>query len=385
MSKYQICTRCVMDTSATDIHFDSQGVCNYCNEFLERSSHILFQDPAMRDQKSEAFIQKVKKAGAGKRYDCIVGLSGGVDSAWALYLAVKSGLRPLAVHMDNGWNSELAQHNIKNLVSRLGVELYTYVIDWNEYRGLMQAFFDGDVIDVELLYDNAMLAVNYQLASKNNIKFILAGHNQSTEGMKIPSRWNWFKYDKRNIYALQRKFKPNTKIKTYPSIGTIDYLYYRFVRRIRWISFLDFFDYNKALALETLKAEIDYKPYPYKHYESVFTRFYQGYLLPQKFGVDKRRLHLSTLIVSNQMSREQALELLVGIPYPSESALEEDIQYFLKKMGWNRAQLDEYTHRPEAPHAKFGTEKPLWVFASDCYWKCIQILGKPSGKIKTPD
>lgn len=367
MSNYQVCKRCVMDTSASDIHFDSEGVCNYCSEFLERSSHILFEDGSARAARRELFIAKVKKRGAGKRYDCIVGLSGGVDSAWVIYQAVKAGLRPLAVHMDNGWNSELAQHNIKNLVSQLGVDLYTHVIDWHEYRGLMQAFFDADVIDVELLYDNAMLAVNYQQAEKNGVKYILAGTNQSTEGMRMPEGWNWLKFDKRNIHALQRRFSPKSKISTFPALGTLDYIYYRMLRGFEWVSFLDFFDYNKAEALQTLEKELGYKPYPYKHYESVFTRFYQGYLLPRKFGVDKRRLHLSTLVASGQMTRDEALKGLEGIAYSSEQALEEDKQYFLKKMGWSADQLENYLERPAKPHDAYPSEKPLWDFCVKAY------------------
>lgn len=361
-----------MDTSASDIHFDAEGVCNYCSEFLERSSHVLFEDPSSRAARRETFIEKVKKQGSGKRYDCIIGLSGGVDSAWVIYQAVKAGLRPLAVHMDNGWNSELAQHNIKNLVSQLGVDLYTHVIDWHEYRGLMQAFFDADVIDVELLYDNAMLAVNYQQAKKNGVKYLLAGTNQSTEGMRMPEGWNWLKFDKRNIHALQRRFSPKSRISTFPALGTLEYIYYRMLRRIEWVSFLDFFDYNKAEALETLEKELGYKPYPYKHYESVFTRFYQGYLLPRKFGVDKRRLHLSTLVASGQMTRDEALKGLEGIAYASEKTLEEDKQYFLKKMGWSADQLEAYLDRPAKPHDAYPSEKPLWDF-------CVKTYKRASG------
>ena len=381
MSNYQVCKRCVMDTSASDIHFDSEGVCNYCSEFLERSSHILFEDGSARSVRREMFIEKVKKHGAGKRYDCIIGLSGGVDSAWVIYQAVKAGLRPLAVHMDNGWNSELAQHNIKNLVSQLGVDLYTHVIDWHEYRGLMQAFFDADVIDVELLYDNAMLAVNYQQAEKNGVKYILAGTNQSTEGMRMPEGWNWLKFDKRNIHALQRRFSPKSKISTFPALGTLDYIYYRMLRRFEWISFLDFFDYNKAEALQTLEKELGYKPYPYKHYESVFTRFYQGYLLPRKFGVDKRRLHLSTLVASGQMTRDEALQGLEGIAYASEQALEEDRQYFLKKMGWSADQLENYLSRPAKPHDAYPSEKPLWDFCVKAYMRASSYGLKASSGI----
>jgi N-acetyl sugar amidotransferase len=356
---YQICSRCVMDTSVADITFDLNGVCNYCSEFLAQSGHVLNKSPADRQRELDAFVATVKAAGQGKRYDCIVGVSGGVDSSWVLVLAVKLGLRPLAVHMDNGWNSELAQNNIANLVRTLGVDLHTHVIDWDEYRELMQAFFDADVIDVELLYDNAMFAVNYQLAARFGVKFILAGTNSSTEGMRMPTTWNWLKFDKRNIKALGRRFR-GVRLKTFPSIGTTEFFVKEFIRRIRWIPFLDYFDYNKARALEVLQKDYGYKPYLFKHYESIFTRFYQGYILPRKFGVDKRRVHLGTLVASGQMTRDEALASLQGIPYASEAALADDIQYFLKKMGWSRAQLDEYMKRPERPHSDYPSERPFW-------------------------
>lgn len=356
---YQVCARCVMDTSVKDIRFDERGECSYCTDFLDRYGPALRKDSATRDAEREQFVARVRHGSRRRRYDCVVGVSGGVDSSWALVQAVKLGLRPLAVHMDNGWNSELAQNNIGNLVSGLGVDLHTHVIDWDEYRELMQAFFDADVIDVELLYDNAMLAVNYQQAARYGVKFILAGSNQATEGMRMPKEWNWFKFDRKNIEALGR-LNHRVKLKTFPAIGTLAFVWYEFARRIRWIPFLDYFDYNKADALAVLQRDYRYKPYLFKHYESIFTRFYQGYILPEKFGVDKRRVHLGTLVAAGQMTRAEALQHLEGIPYASEQALQEDKEYFLKKMGWSRANLDEYIARPERLHSSYSSEKPLW-------------------------
>lgn len=356
---YQICTRCVMDSRAKDVKFDANGVCNYCTDFLKNTKHILQKDPAEQKRELAIFIEKVKKNGKGKRYDCIVGVSGGVDSSWAIVLAKELGLRPLAVHMDNGWNSELAQNNIENLVRGLGVDLYTHVIDWDEYRSLMQSFFDADVIDVELLYDNAMLAVIYQLAAKNKVKFILTGINKATEGIPLPPGWAWNKFDKKNIYGLAKIFG-NVKIKTFPSIGTLERLWYYYVRLIQLTPFLDYFPYNKFHALEVLQRDYAYKPYPYKHYESIFTRFYQGYILPKKFNVDKRMVHLATLVAAGQMTREEALKGLEGIPYPSEQALEDDKIYFLKKMGWTKEQLDDYLKRPEKQHDAYPSEKKFY-------------------------
>jgi N-acetyl sugar amidotransferase len=356
---YQQCTFCVMDTTAKEITFNEHGFCNFCTEFLVRSNHIIHENPIIKEARLQEIVDKVKSSGSGKPYDCIVGVSGGVDSSWTLVQVKRLGLRPLAVHMDNGWNSELAQNNIANLVRSLGVDLHTHVIDWDEYRELMQAFFDADVIDVELLYDNAMLAVNYQQANKYGLKYILAGTNQATEGMNMPLEWNWFKYDKRNIVELARRHGIRG-LETFPAIGTLGIIWNQYIKRILWISFLDYLPYNKFDALNYLEKHYGYKRYPYKHYESVFTRFYQGYILPEKFGVDKRKLHLGTLVASGQMTREDAITGLKGIPYPSAAELEMDIAYFLKKMKWTQNQLEQYIARTEIPHSVYGTEKPKW-------------------------
>lgn len=355
----QTCSRCIMDTSAAYITFDEKGICNYCTNFLLHSGPILTPSNPKAKDHLDSLVSEIKKNGRNKAYDCVVGVSGGVDSSWVLVQAKKMGLRPLAVHMDNGWNTELAQNNIANLVKDLDVDLYTHVINWTEYKALMQSFFDANVIDIELLYDNAMLAVNYQLASKIGVKYILSGNNQATEGMAIPPNWNWFKYDKTNIKAIAKAFG-GVSLKTFPAIGTYDFIWYAFIKGIRWTPFLDLMNYNKFDALRELKQQYSYKPYPYKHYESIFTRFYQGYLLPQKFGIDKRKHHLSTLIMAGQMSREDALEDIRHIPYPSESDQNNDIQYFLKKMGWTKDMLNKYISAPRVEHDTFPSEKRLW-------------------------
>jgi N-acetyl sugar amidotransferase len=356
-----ICTRCIMDSSVPNISFDDQGVCNYCREYLEQCSHVLDDSNGQKKAKLRSLVTRVKKAGEGKPYDCIVGVSGGVDSSWVLVRVVELGLRPLAVHMDNGWNSELAQHNIASLVQKLGVDLHTHVIDWHEYRKLMQSFFDADVLDVELLYDNAALAVNYREAAKYGVQFILAGTNSATEGMRMPDGWNWLKFDKKNIKTIASKFG-NMRLSTFPAIGTLDFFRFRFMNRIRWTSILDLMPYNKAAVLRELQEKYEYKPYPYKHYESIFTRFYQGYILPTKFGVDKRKLHLGTLVASGQMDRAQALADLERIPYSSQAQLNEDRQYFLKKMSWTEADLRAYLARPAVAHDAYGSERAFWDF-----------------------
>lgn len=359
--KYQQCNRCVMDTSAHNITFDNNGYCNFCSNFLDRINKGYSDLSSSLNE----FISKIKKDGRGKKYDCIVGVSGGADSSYSLYLAKKHGLRVLAVHMDNGWNSELATNNIETLISEMGVDLYTHVIDWIEYKKLMHSFFDADVINIELLYDNAMLAVNYRLASKYGVKYILSGSNNATEGMMMPVNWNWNNYDKRNIKSIAKT--RNVKIKTFPLIGTIDYLYYRLIRKIKWIPFLDYVDYDKEAAMEFLEKSFKFKKYPYKHYESVFTRFYQGYILPTKFKIDKRKLHFSNLIMSNQMTRAEAIQKLNLIPYNSEKEQLEDKNYVLKKLSWTDKQFQSYISRKEIKHSEYLTEKPLWDFCLKMY------------------
>ena len=361
MIKHQVCSRCIMDTTAEDIYFNKDGICNYCSNFLKR------QNKAIKDKKNlDELISKIKNNLKNKKYDCIVGVSGGVDSSFSLIKACEFGLRPLAVHLDNGWNSELAQNNISNLVRTCRVDLYTHVINWKEYRNLQKAFFMSNVLDVELLMDNAMLAVNYQQANKYSLKYILSGTNTSTEGFKIPENWSWFKNDAKNIKSIGKKFQPQ-KLDTFPSFGTFDFIYYELIKKIEWVLFPDYLNFVKKNAIEELKNKAFYKPYPYKHYESIFTRFYQAYILPKKFGIDKRKLHLSNLIVSDQMSRSEAIRILQQPTYPSAEDEKKDKKYFLKKIKWSDQDLLNYISAPEISHLKYGSEKKLWEYLKKIY------------------
>ncbi len=360
---YKMCSRCIMDTTANDISFDEDGVCNFCRDFLKKR---IKSERSILDQKK--LIEQIKFRGKNKKYDCIIGVSGGVDSSYSLIKACELGLRPLAVHLDNGWNSELAQYNISKLIRSCNVDLYTHVINWKEYRNLQEAFFQSNVIDIELLMDNAMLAINYKMANKYGVKYILSGTNTATEGFKIPSNWSWFKNDAKNIRAIVKKFT-NQKIKTFPIFSSIDYIYYTFIKKINWILFPDYFDYSKEKAIELLKKKINYKPYPYKHYESVFTRFYQAYLLPKKFGVDKRKLHLSNLLVSKEITRTKALQILQQPTYYSIEEEKRDLNYFLKKMNWKRETLEEYISKKEVSHLEYSSEKKLWESLKSIYYK----------------
>ena len=351
-----------MDTTAQDIKFNDNGICNYCSNFIDRKNNLT------KKENLDELIYKIKKDGKNKRYDCIIGVSGGVDSSFSLIKACEQGLRPLAVHLDNGWNSELAQNNISNLIRKCNVDLYTHVINWKEYRNLQNAFFKSNVLDVELLMDNAMLAVNYQQANKYKIKYILSGTNTATEGFKIPENWSWFKNDAKNKKIIAKKFS-NQKLKTFPTFGTFNFIYYELVKKIKWVLFPDYFKYIKKDALTELKQKVNYKPYPYKHYESVFTRFYQAYILPKKFGIDKRKLHLSNLIISNQMTRNDALKILQSPTYSTAEDEKKDMEYFLKKMKWSEKDLSKYISDAEVSHSFYGSEKQLWNFLAKIYKK----------------
>jgi N-acetyl sugar amidotransferase len=368
MTITQRCSVCLMDETAPDIVFDSVGQCNFCQDFQV----LLAARPSVekRDACRRALIQKVREAGRGKRYDCIVGVSGGADSSYSLWLAVKEGLRPLAVHLDNGWNSELATHNIATLVSRLDVDLMTHVIDWDENRDLQLSLFAADVIDIEMLMDTAMLATNFGAARRFGVKYILSGSNLVTEGIRMPTGWNHRKIDAANIRGIHR-LHGHVPIRTHPLYGTTQFLLDRYLRRIRWISFLDYFEYDKVRSIALLKSELGYKPYPYKHYESVFTRFYQGHILPVKFGVDKRKLHLSALVVSGQISRDEAVAMLDQDPYPDPVQKRDDLDFVLKKLGLSEAEFENYMARPAVPHLAYPSEiERLRKFSR--IWKAIR-------------
>lgn len=350
------CQRCVMDETASNIQFDDRGICNFCRDFETKLPELraLLGDTV----KLASLIETLRDDGRGKVYDCVVGLSGGVDSSFVLHGVVEAGLRPLAVHLDNGWNSELAVANIHALVNKLNVDLYTHVIDWDENRDMQLSMFEAGVIDIELLMDNAMLALNYRMATKYRLKHIVSGSNRATEGVRMPKGWNHFKLDVKNIKSIHNQFG-SVPIRSHPLVSTVDHLRFKYWNKVKWISWLDYVDYNKQAALDLLVRRYGYKPYPYKHYESVFTRFYQGYILPRKFGVDKRKVHLSTLIMSGQMTREDAMKDLAKPPF-DEQQLQRDRQFILKKFGKDDAWLDAYVKSPSHDHLDYPSELPRW-------------------------
>lgn len=353
------CPRCVMDSSAREFQLNGNSGCNFC----ERATTVLAENKTAHDLTFEKFIEDIKSSGLGKDYDCVVGVSGGLDSSYALHKCVELGLRPLAVHMDNGWNSSEAANNISNLVSALDLDLFTYVTDWNIQKKLQQAFLDADVIDIELIYDNCMLAVCYQQARKYGVKYILGGNNNATEGVPIPREWAALdKWDAQNIRSIAKYY--GVRLGNFPLYSNFDWLVDRIVRKIQWVAILDFFpDYSKQVATDLLASKYGYQPYSTKHFENVFTRFYQGYILPKKFGVDKRKPHLSSLVVSGQLTRDEALQLIAGDSgYPQRQA-ELDMAYVLTKMSITQEEFDYYMSRPRRDHSEWGTDwirKYLW-------------------------
>ncbi len=309
---YQICTRCVMDTTDPDISFDEKGICNHCHEYNKMKERLFTGGEVKR--RLHGLVEKIKKCGKGKEYDCIIGVSGGVDSTYVAYLVNRLGLRPLAIHLDNGWDSELAVSNIQKVLEKLGIDLYTYVIDWEEFRDLQLAFLKASTPDFEIPSDHAIISLMHQTAKKLKVRYILVGDNMRTE-THLPAAWSRGHLDWRYIQNVHKQFG-SIPLKTFPHMDIITRNWYRLTQRA--IPILDYMDYRKKDAMEILENELGWRYYGGKHYESIYTRFFQGYLLPRKFGYDKRRAHLSSLVCSSEISREQALEELKKNPTPRE-------------------------------------------------------------------
>lgn len=353
----QECTRCLMDTTDPHIKFDSEGVCNHCLGYDQLLKTWQLPELLKSNAQPRLFSQ-IKKSGAGKEWDCLLGLSGGVDSSYLAYLAKQNGLRPLCVHLDNGWNSELAVSNIHKIVKKYNYELYTHVIDWEEFKDLQRSFFKADVIDLELLTDHAIFAVIMQLAHKHNIKYILSGANHSTEAI-MPKAWVHPKQDKKNILAIHKCFGTR-KIKSFPLMSSLQHVINMFVLGYKVAKPLNLMIYDKSAAKKTLQQEFEWRDYGGKHYESIFTKFYQAHILPTKFHVDKRRAHLSTLINSGQLNKPQAREEIQK-PLYETSELEQDFSYICKKLNFSKEELNNYLSRPGKSHYDYPTESRWYI------------------------
>ncbi|MGE0637171.1 MAG: N-acetyl sugar amidotransferase [Bacteroidia bacterium] len=347
---FRVCSRCILDNNDyPEISFDSAGVCDMCKAYDDISARHTFLTKNNETALSK-LIAEIKDTGKNNEYDCIIGLSGGVDSSYVAYKAKELGLRPLIVHLDNGWNSELAVKNIESIVRKLGFDLYTHVINWNEFKDLQLSYFKASVVDIEALTDHAINAILYSTASKHGIKYILSGENIATEG-RIPPNWAHLKNDLINIKNIHKKFG-KIPIKTFPTLGELKSFYFKKIKRIRTIPLLDYIDYNKNKAKETIINELEWRDYGGKHYESVFTRFYQSYILPVKFHADKRKSHYSTLICSGQLTREEALELM-KLPAYDNDKLKDDKEYVIKKLGLTEKDFDDLMKQPIRKHTDY--------------------------------
>ncbi len=357
---YQICSRCIMDTSDPEIVFDEQGVCNHCHTYGRRVRQELVP-PQERQVRLAALVDRIQRDGKGRPYDCILGVSGGADSSYVAYLASSLGLRPLAVHFDNGWNSELAVDNIKTLLSHLGIDLFTYVVDWDEFCDLQKSFLQASVPNVEIPTDHAINAVLWNLANKHGLHYILNGSNLETEGI-MPLAWTYTALDFFHIQTLQRRFGKKT-LQTFPHLGMLKFIYYVFVRRIRYVNLLNYLHYDKSRAIQILETECGWRPYPQKHYESVWTRFYQGVYLVEKFGFDKRKAHYSALINSGQLSRTEALKLLQAENYPAE-LVSQDRDFVLKKFGLSEDGYRSLLALPPKSHLDYPNLSAVYLRTS---------------------
>ncbi len=348
MSTYRICTNCIMDTTDSRITFDERGWCEYCNNYHnnilpnwhtgERGTRDLARD-----------VDQMKRDGQGRNHDCLIGLSGGVDSSYVTYLATQLGLRPLLFHVDAGWNSQEAVNNIEKLVDGLGLDLYTEVVDWEEMRDLQLAFFKAQVPHIDTPQDHAFFACLYNFAAKNKCKYILTGANYSTECVREPLEWHYHASDLRQLRDIHARFgtKP---LKAFPLTDIFTYkIYYRYVKNIRVVKPLNSVPYIKDEAIKLLSEKFGWQRYAHKHYESRFTRFYEGYWLPAKFGYDKRRAHFSSLILTGQMTRAKALEAIAVSPYQNDE-LARDFEYVATKLG---VSVDELRRLRDEPNKTY--------------------------------
>lgn len=352
---YQQCSLSVMDNIADpDITFDEKGICNYYYEYLAAAKQQVFEAEEGQ-RKYDSLIAKIKADGQGKKYDCILGVSGGVDSTYLAYLAKEAGLRVLCVHFDNGWNSELAVKNIQNIVEKCGFDLYTYVIDWEEFKDIQLAYFKANVIDIEAVTDIAIFSALDNICKTQQIKHIIDGRNVVTEHTLPPS---WICKNHSNLRDIHRQFG-TTKLKSYPLISPIRRRILAKTKPFTSWPLLNYVPYNKAEVKTKIINELSWRDYGGKHYESVFTRFYQGYILPNKFKVDKRKAHLSNLIFSGQLNKEAALKELALPIYPEELFVN-DLTFVLKKLNFSESEFKQYMSTPARPHTAYSISISLF-------------------------
>ncbi len=366
----KICSNCVMDTTDKKISFDEKGVCDHCNDFYENVKPNWHTDEK-GDQELQKIIDKIKKEGEGKEFDCIMGMSGGADSSYLLHVAVKKyGLRPLVFHVDGGWNSELAVNNINVMIDKLGLDLYTEVINWEEMKDFQLAYFKAGLPNLDVPQDHAFVATLYNFADKHGIKYILNGGNISTECVRNPLDWLYYGTDMLQINDIRKKFSTNP-MKTYPFSNVLRHkIYLRYIKGVQVVKPLNYFPYIKEEAMRLLSEEYGWKPYPQKHFESRFTKFYEGYWLPKRFGFDTRKVQYSSLILTGQMSRDEALEKL-NQPAINKEDAKNDFEYIATKLGITIDELQGYMDMPLKSHNDYKNMQSIFNFGA----KVMKALG----------
>lgn len=359
-----------MDTSDSAITFDENGRCDHCESYY---AHVLpnWHTDERGRAELDQIMDRIKRDGRNRDFDCIMGMSGGADSSYMLHLAVKEfGLRPLVFHVDGGWNSQIAVNNIEVLIDKLGLDLYTEVINWEEMKDFQLAYFKAGVPNIDIPQDHAFIATLYNFADKHNIRYILNGGNYSTECVRNPLEFFYYGTDMAQIRDIRRRFCTR-ELKSYPFSSILRHkVYLRYVRRIQVVKPLNFRPYIKAEAMDFLSDEYGWEPYPQKHFESRFTKFYEGYWLPKKFGFDTRRVQFSSLILTDQMSRDDALEELKKPALPPEVARQE-FEYVAKKLEITTEELQAYMDAPNKSYRDYANQERMFLIGA----KVMNLLG----------
>lgn len=359
-----------MDTSDAQIAFDDSGVCDHCAGFKRDvlpSWHPNDDGKAM----FRSLVEEIKISGKGKEFDCIMGMSGGLDSSYLLHLAVTEfGLRPLVFHVDGGWNTDLAVNNIQVLVDKLGLDLYTEVINWKEMQDFQLAFFKSGVPHLDIPQDHAFVATLYHFANKHSIKYIVNGGNYATECVRNPLEWLYHGTDLVQLRDIQKRFGTRV-LATYPFSSVLFHkVYLRYIRGVKVVKPLNYLPYSKEYATNVLSSIYGWRPYPQKHFESRFTRFFEGYWLPMRFGYDTRRVQYSSLILTGQMTREEAL-LKLEQPAYDPATIDEDFEYIATKLGITVAELRHYHQMPLKTFRDYKNQQ--WLFNLGA--KVLKLLG----------